>query len=62
MITFPGSLGPAKADEPFLERRRAVAATGLARHIDVRELVDRAAQARGRESLGSLDHVAHAPG
>src|SRR6516165_3068664 len=61
MMTFPGSLGPAKADEPFLERRHAVAATRLARHVDVCQFVDRAVQARGRESLGGFDHVAHAP-
>jgi hypothetical protein len=47
MTTFPGARSPAKADEPFLERRDAVAATGLARDVDVRELVDRAAQVRG---------------
>src|SRR5437867_10875916 len=56
------ALGRAERDQPLLERRNGIAAPGLARHVEIREVLDRPPQSRGGESPRLVDDVPHAMG
>src|SRR5438093_8957528 len=43
------ALGGAERDQPFLERGDRIAAPGLARHVEIREVLDRPTQYHGGE-------------
>jgi len=43
------SLGRTKRDQPFFERGNRIAPPGLARHVEIREVLDRPSKSRGGE-------------
>jgi hypothetical protein len=44
------ALGRAERNQPFLQSGNRIAASGLARHVEIREVLDRSPKSRGGES------------